>query len=175
MSNLHITDFGISQFLRNTSANDTSNPVYAAKTQAWLLLNIMSDQLSGLPANLTGITLPTCVQEALQADGQSFQEINMSQAVEGVINVNMMVTGLYPNTLVKASAYVLVLQIIDNQNNTITALSNAFQILEHKINRDKTYQAKTINLQLIIINTLPTLGYSPIFSWIMSLNLFSTC
>ena len=55
---------------------------------------------------------------------KSFREMSNSQAVNGNVNVDMMVSGLYPNVQVDASSYVLVLQLTDDQGNTTTVFSN---------------------------------------------------
>ncbi len=55
---------------------------------------------------------------------ESFQQMSSSQAVNGTVHVNLMVTGIYPNVQVDASAYVLVLQLTDDQGNTTTVFSN---------------------------------------------------
>lgn len=55
---------------------------------------------------------------------ESLKEMSQSQAVSGTVNVNLMVTGLYPNVQVDASAFVLVLQITDDQGSTATVFSN---------------------------------------------------
>ena len=55
----------------------------------------------------------------------AFNEMMSSQAVGGTVGVNLMVTGLYPNVQVEASAYVLVIQITDSQGSTATVFSNS--------------------------------------------------
>ncbi|RFZ80528.1 hypothetical protein DS742_02545 [Lacrimispora amygdalina] len=57
------------------------------------------------------------IQEALK-------EMSSSEEVNGTVEVKLMVTGLYPNVQVDASAYVLVLQITDDQGSTATVFSD---------------------------------------------------
>ncbi len=54
----------------------------------------------------------------------ALHEMMSSQNVHGTVNVDMMVTGQYPNVQVDASAFVLVLQITDSQGSTATVFSN---------------------------------------------------
>lgn len=61
-------------------------------------------------------THKTEIQEALQ-------EMAQSQEVTGTVKVKLMVTGLYPNIQVEASAYVFILQITDEQGSTATVCS----------------------------------------------------
>lgn len=56
---------------------------------------------------------------------ESFKEMASSENVAGTVNIDMMVTGQYPNVQVDASAYILVLQLTDNQGNKTTVFSNA--------------------------------------------------
>jgi hypothetical protein len=55
---------------------------------------------------------------------ESLKEMASSQAVKGTVDVDLMVTGIYPNVQVDASAYVLVLQITDDQGSTVTVFSS---------------------------------------------------
>ncbi|RYG91238.1 hypothetical protein EU803_09065 [Loktanella sp. IMCC34160] len=55
---------------------------------------------------------------------QVFKEVTQTQKVEGTVAVDMMVSGIYPNVQVDASAYVLVLQVEDDQGNTFNIASN---------------------------------------------------
>jgi hypothetical protein len=55
---------------------------------------------------------------------ESFSEMANSQEVKGTVNINMMVTGQYPNVQVDASAFILVLQLTDDQGNQTTVFSN---------------------------------------------------
>lgn len=55
---------------------------------------------------------------------QAFKELTSTQKVNGKVDIEMMVSGLYPNVQVDASAYVLVLQIEDSQGNTFNVISN---------------------------------------------------
>lgn len=52
-----------------------------------------------------------------------FKEVSNSQAVDGSANIDLEVTGLYPNVQVDASGYVLVLQIEDSSGNTFNMMS----------------------------------------------------
>jgi hypothetical protein len=54
----------------------------------------------------------------------ALKEMFSSQKVDGTVNVDMGVTGLYPNVQVDASAFILVLQITDSQGSTATVFSN---------------------------------------------------
>jgi len=54
---------------------------------------------------------------------ESLMEMASSQAVKGTVIVDLMVTGIYPNVQVDASAYVLVLQITDDQGSTVNVVS----------------------------------------------------
>jgi hypothetical protein len=54
---------------------------------------------------------------------QVFQEVSTSQAVKGSAKFDLDVSGQYPNVQVDASAFVLVLQIQDNQGNTFNMIS----------------------------------------------------
>lgn len=56
---------------------------------------------------------------------QSFHEMSQSQEVNGTVNVDLYVTGLYPNVQVTASAFVFVLQLTDEQGNKVTVFSNS--------------------------------------------------
>jgi hypothetical protein len=53
----------------------------------------------------------------------ALQEVMNTQTVQGSIDPEMMVTGLFPNVQVEAAAYVLALQITDNQGNTTNVVS----------------------------------------------------
>ncbi|WP_299386497.1 hypothetical protein [uncultured Lacinutrix sp.] len=55
---------------------------------------------------------------------ESFKEMASSEKVKGKVNINMMVSGQYPNVQVDASAYILVLQLTDDQGNTTSVFSN---------------------------------------------------
>lgn len=52
-----------------------------------------------------------------------FNEVANSQAVEGHANIDLFASGQYPNVQVDASAYVLILQIEDQQGNTFNMFS----------------------------------------------------
>lgn len=56
---------------------------------------------------------------------ESFKEMASSQKVKGTVNIDMMVTGQYPNVQVDASAYILVLQLTDEQGNKTSVFSNS--------------------------------------------------
>ncbi len=49
---------------------------------------------------------------------ESLKEMSESTEVTGTVHVDLMVTGIYPNVQVDASAYILVMQITDDQGNT---------------------------------------------------------
>lgn len=55
---------------------------------------------------------------------ESLKEMTSSENVDGTVNIDMMVTGQYPNVHVDASAYILVLQITDDQGNETAVFSN---------------------------------------------------
>lgn len=55
---------------------------------------------------------------------ESFKEMASSEEVNGTVNIDMMVTGQYPNVQVDASAYILVLQLTDDQGNKTAVFSN---------------------------------------------------
>lgn len=54
---------------------------------------------------------------------QTMHELQQSQKVSGTVHIDLMVTGLYPNVQVDASAYILVLQVEDSQGNTFNIAS----------------------------------------------------
>jgi hypothetical protein len=54
---------------------------------------------------------------------QVFQEVSTSQAVKGSANFDLDCSGQYPNVQVDASAFVLVLQIQNDQGNTFNMIS----------------------------------------------------
>jgi len=54
---------------------------------------------------------------------QAFQEISTSQAVKGSAKFDLDCSGQYPNVQVDASAFVLVMQIQNDQGNTFTLVS----------------------------------------------------
>lgn len=56
---------------------------------------------------------------------ETLKELTNSTKVKGTVNVDIMVTGLYVNVQVDASAYVQVLQITDSQGNNMTVFSNS--------------------------------------------------
>ncbi len=49
---------------------------------------------------------------------KTFKEVTSTQKVDGHVDIEMMVSGIYPNVQVDASAYILVLQVEDSQGNT---------------------------------------------------------
>ncbi len=55
---------------------------------------------------------------------ESFKEMASSEDVEGTVDIDMMVSGQYPNVQVDASAYILVLQLTDKQGNETSVFSN---------------------------------------------------
>ena len=55
---------------------------------------------------------------------ESFSEMSSSEEVDGTVIIDMMVIGQYPNVQVDASAFILVLQITDNQGNETVVFSN---------------------------------------------------
>lgn len=54
---------------------------------------------------------------------QTFHEIQTSIKQELKFNIDMMVSGIYPNVQVTASAYVLVMSVTDSQSNTVSFAS----------------------------------------------------
>jgi hypothetical protein len=54
-----------------------------------------------------------------QQINETLNEVTNSTDVNGTVNVDMFVSGLYPNVQVDASAYVLVMQIIDKQGSVV--------------------------------------------------------
>lgn len=54
---------------------------------------------------------------------QVFNELSASQAVEGVTNIDLEVSGQYPNVEVSASAYMLSLSIQDSSGNKFSVAS----------------------------------------------------
>jgi hypothetical protein len=54
----------------------------------------------------------------------ALKEMFSAQKVDGRVDVDIGVTGIYPNVQVDASAFILVLQITDNQGSTATVFSN---------------------------------------------------
>jgi len=55
---------------------------------------------------------------------ESFQQMANSENVDGTVNIDMMVSGQYPNVQVDASAYMLVLELTDKQGNKTSVFSN---------------------------------------------------
>ena len=55
---------------------------------------------------------------------KALKEMSESQEVTGSVEVDLYVTGTYPNVQVDASAYVFVLQITDEQGSSVTTFSN---------------------------------------------------
>ncbi len=55
----------------------------------------------------------------------SFQQVSDSTPVDAKVNVKLMVSGIYPNVQVDASAYILVLRLTDKQGNTTIVFSNS--------------------------------------------------
>lgn len=55
---------------------------------------------------------------------ETFNEISNSQDVNGTVDVDLYVTGIYPGFEVKASAYVFVLQITNQTGQSFTVISD---------------------------------------------------
>lgn len=54
----------------------------------------------------------------------TFHQLQSSQAINGRVDIDLDVTGLYPNVQVNASAYVLVMQVTDKSGSTVTFASS---------------------------------------------------